>query len=320
MGIVIRGLYHNFFCGQAAVIVFFVISGFCIHYPFRKSLKVPLKAFWAQRFLRIGVPLAVALPLAVWWNAGALLAPADSFVFTREGVNQQSGQGVVWSLICELIYYAIYPALLWMRTRWGWPAVIALATVVAVLLLAAFPEAKDFPGLGNGMTWIVGLPTWLIGCLLAEICDAQTGKEPPSKHQVWLWRSTMLAASVVASAIRFHPPFGISFNGLGWSLNLFAWLCVPWIKSEIAFARANPPPDWLERLGTGSYSLYVFHVLGLALVSKYVVPIMGDSGWQWIVGFVAILVGSWIFYLLIERPSHWMARKAGRQLLARVSE
>src|SRR5580704_8707351 len=37
---VVRGLVNNAVSGQAAVIVFFVISGFCIHFPNRAGLAV----------------------------------------------------------------------------------------------------------------------------------------------------------------------------------------------------------------------------------------------------------------------------------------
>ena len=45
--------------GVAAVIVFFVISGLCVHYPYARSGHCPLPSFFARRFLRIGIPLAV---------------------------------------------------------------------------------------------------------------------------------------------------------------------------------------------------------------------------------------------------------------------
>ena len=43
-GRLLVGIYNNLFAGQAAVIVFFLVSGFCIHYPFRHAARVPLAA------------------------------------------------------------------------------------------------------------------------------------------------------------------------------------------------------------------------------------------------------------------------------------
>src|SRR5450432_2915694 len=42
----IRGIYGSAFNGPAAVIVFFLVSGFCIHFPQRNSLKVRVGEFY----------------------------------------------------------------------------------------------------------------------------------------------------------------------------------------------------------------------------------------------------------------------------------
>jgi peptidoglycan/LPS O-acetylase OafA/YrhL len=46
------------------VIVFFVISGFCIHYPYHKGKPVLLREFLVRRCLRIGIPLSICLLIA----------------------------------------------------------------------------------------------------------------------------------------------------------------------------------------------------------------------------------------------------------------
>jgi peptidoglycan/LPS O-acetylase OafA/YrhL len=54
------GLYNNLFYGPAAVIVFFIISGFCINYPFSSGKRaLNLGGFYTRRFLRIGPPAVV---------------------------------------------------------------------------------------------------------------------------------------------------------------------------------------------------------------------------------------------------------------------
>ena len=107
-----RALYNNAASGPAAVIVFFVISGFCIHFPFRRATSVtPLAPFYARRYLRILIPVAAAIflsrPLGV--NLGLL------------------GGSILWSLICEEIYYGLYPWLLRLRNRFGWRRMIAVS-------------------------------------------------------------------------------------------------------------------------------------------------------------------------------------------------
>jgi len=56
--------YGNLWNAPAAVIVFFVISGLCIHLPFARSLESPhLGAFYSRRLLRLLIPIAVTIPL-----------------------------------------------------------------------------------------------------------------------------------------------------------------------------------------------------------------------------------------------------------------
>ena len=54
----------SLFCGPAAVIVFFVISGFCIHFPYRNGRKeLEAGTFLLRRYIRILVPLLILLHL-----------------------------------------------------------------------------------------------------------------------------------------------------------------------------------------------------------------------------------------------------------------
>lgn len=81
------GLLFN---GPAAVIVFFVLSGFVIHYPQRdRRSHIVVRAFYARRLIRIGLPAIVAAAL-----------------YLASGVSLSYPQfGVLWSVICETVYY-----------------------------------------------------------------------------------------------------------------------------------------------------------------------------------------------------------------------
>src|SRR5947207_15870928 len=65
VGRIVAGFYNNLFSGPAAVIVFFVISGFCINYPYRRGERIPLVSYYSRRYLRILVPMAAAILLGM---------------------------------------------------------------------------------------------------------------------------------------------------------------------------------------------------------------------------------------------------------------
>jgi peptidoglycan/LPS O-acetylase OafA/YrhL len=111
------------FDGVAAVIVFFVISGLCVHYPNARSEPLDLPAYFAQRFVRVGIPLAV---VAAFVKFSGGLVGEDVATAPRM---------VLWSLWCELIYYAIYPAFLIAFRRIGIVPVLAAAFAAACLVV-----------------------------------------------------------------------------------------------------------------------------------------------------------------------------------------
>ena len=170
-GRVSRAVYDNLTSGPAAVIVFFVISGFCIHYPFRRAATVPLVPFFARRYLRILIPVAVAIGIS-----------------RPVGVELRLLQkGVLWSLICEEIYYALYPLLLRLRMRFGWRRLIVFSYVVSVLIALTNLRAGDYPSYGPGANWLLGLPCWLLGCDLAESYSREPKKATDGVPIAW-WR------------------------------------------------------------------------------------------------------------------------------------
>jgi len=314
-GTIMRGLVHNLFNGQAAVIVFFVISGFCIHRPFVHGAKLSLRAFWTQRFLRIGLPLVVALPIAWWLKEERIVVYLATFTWNRADLVHTVNASVLWSLICETVYYLLYPALLVLRRRWGWWPVLCGAGMAAFVVLATFPSARLVQEHGNFLTWIVGLPVWLAGCVLAE----SWGRPSPVRQvELWSWRVGIWAASIVSLAVAFHPPFGLKWNGMGWTLSVFGWLCLPWIRAELAGRAAQPKAGPLERFGAATYSIYVFHPVCINLAKNHLRPQLPAglaAPWpMWWITMAAIAVGTAAFYFLVERPSHRFARWAGRAL------
>ncbi|WP_211707834.1 acyltransferase family protein, partial [Paraburkholderia aspalathi] len=77
------------FAGPAAVIVFFVISGYCIHNAYQKDVTLKPINYYASRFIRIGLPLVILL---------CLVQPLPT--------GQNYLESVLWSLYCEMVYYA----------------------------------------------------------------------------------------------------------------------------------------------------------------------------------------------------------------------
>jgi peptidoglycan/LPS O-acetylase OafA/YrhL len=290
-GLIATGIYNNLTSGPAAVIVFFVISGFCIHYPQSHTLRLAAIPIYAvRRYARVGAPLLAAILIAQFLHVNLSLLTKT----------------VMWSLVAELIYYTVYPALLFIRrAQHGWNMSIGVSFALALAVAASDAGAGDYPSYGPRLNWLLGLPCWLLGCALAERVRGSESPVPAS-ISIWHWRFLIFAAAALCSVLRFHSPIGYP-----WTLNVFAVLVVFWLFREIDRYRVIKPPSWLEWMGTWSYSLYLAHVLAHPLFEMFAGSPRVTVG-NWAAHMVFILICSYLFYLAIERPAHRAARSLAR--------
>ncbi len=291
IGLLVQGIYGNLFAGPAAVMVFFVISGFCIHFPQVRSGSFEPLPYFARRYLRIGIPLVVAIYLA-----------------RPLAVNLQLFQNsILWTLVAELIYYTLYPLLRRLKELVGWHYLIGISFIAAIATVLRHPDALDYTPFGNSLNWIIGLPTWLLGCQLAENISA--GTPPPiSFNRIWCWRFGIWFFASVASVLRFHSPVGYP-----WTLLAFSLLVYFWLQREIAFFRIERPPRALEWAGQWSYSIYLIHLVAATAYVHLVTPDLGVN-LNWLMKFAWILAGCFAFFLFVENPAHWLARRISRRL------
>lgn len=289
IGWLVKGLYAATINGPAAVIVFFVISGFCIHYQYRHSERLRLLQYYPRRYLRILVPLAGGITIA--HLAGVTLSLLDD--------------SVLWSIVCEEIYYLIYPLLLQLRRRYGWTPLLGISFAVAIGVAWTDPRGGNYPSYGWQLNWLLGLPCWLLGCRLAERSDSL--HLPVSAGRIWCWRVVVLLTSGTLLGLRFHSPVGYPHT-----LNYFAILSYFWLQQEIRYFRHVSPPRLLEWGGKWSYSLYLLHVPANAVYHHLHVPNLGFI-LNWCSRFGWTLGCSYVFYVFVEKPAHLFARWVGKQ-------
>ena len=277
--------------GIPAVIGFFVISGFCIHLPFRHEEKLAVGGYYARRYLRILIPVAAAIMIM------RLLGDRRAII----GIHSILWNSVLWSLFCEEIYYAIYPLARWIRNRSGWAVLLVSAFLIGAILAVLCPKALDGSVVGTIEAAVILFPIWLLGCLLAEQSDGLPSLD--SSRQIWMWRFIAWSASWVCEMIFFkeHVP-------LVQVLLCFGVIAYFWIKKEIAYGRHHQPWAPLASAGLWSYSLYLIHGPAMRLFARLSLPNIGFS-LNWCASFAFILALSYLFYLAVERPSHRLARK-----------
>jgi peptidoglycan/LPS O-acetylase OafA/YrhL len=300
VGMITRGTLTSLFNGPAALIVFFVISGFGIHFASRQDLTVNVPSFWSRRLIRAGGPAVIAFCLWVW--SGIKLSPEEP--------------GPFWSLICEIEYYLLYPLLLLLRRRFGWWPMILVGQVFAYGL--AFAHVSDIQKWFGGYAafgpwnWVMGLPCFLVGCWLAESFQRFP---QPSPAVMWLTRAFVFGLSVVIEIVRFHSP-SIYFSN-PFTLNIFAIVACFWLGLEVAYRRKHAAPRILEWAGNWTYSLYLVHpaVPGVLAMLTFLQPVLTSIGGSLFVIAFAVVV-AYPFHLVAEAPFYRLAIKVSRRLKA----
>lgn len=283
-------IFRYVFTGIPAVFVFFVISGFCIHYPYANS-PLPVVAFYVSRLLRI-LPVAL-IAIALAKSSGH----PDLAGFSLKGGY------ILWSVVCELWYYLLYPVFYFLsryvswRTQW---LVSFLIYAVSIYLRPGDQWGNLHYAYGWYNLWIVGLPSWLAGCVLAQELSLFKRIVGPVPRR-WLWRLLMALAASLSCWLSYNTPFKYYYT-----MNVFALLTLCWMAVEIIAARGELTPSVWDWFGTWSYSIYVFHE-----VCRAYLQMAGISHWSIL---IMILVGCYLASLAVEFPSHKIARMAFKRL------
>lgn len=282
----------NAFDGTSTVIAFFIISGFVIHYPNKNGIP-SLTEFWIRRFLRILIPLSVILVAGSWFG--------------------HPENAVVWSLYSELIYYALYPLMAKISLSWKTKFLIAYMVAAAVIGVLCFHDIMAFVKqtntnyhgyywqLGWYLTWIVGLPCWLLGVLIAEHID---DIKQASYNRVMIYRISVYTISCFCCFAKFHLHLSYIL-----SMNLFALLLYKWLQTEIAYFKTHPANSLLEQLGKFSYSLYLCHPLLYVILKQYITY----NTFTYPVFLLLTVACAYGFYLIVEKPGHKFARRITRK-------
>jgi peptidoglycan/LPS O-acetylase OafA/YrhL len=288
------GAYDISFDGVAAVMVFFVVSGFCIHYPPASGAPFRTLPFLARRGIRILVPLLGALALATALGAAAVGALA----------------AVVWSIYCELIYYALYPLLRLAFRRFGVRRVLLVSCLISAAMIAVGWRAAFYWDFSPALAWLLAAPAWLLGCVLAE--QVAAGATGVAGGGFWFWRLATWIYAAGANALFFHAPFRLGYPLL---LFPFQFVAFGWVRAEISHFAQVKGSAVLEWCGKWSYSLYLIHNVAIS-----VTPISASApGWTWTIRLCLIIAGTLGFYVLVEAPSHWLARTVSRRLTNALS-
>ena len=163
--------------GHEAVILFFIVSGFSIHYSSSGNLRnwKSIKDYLFKRFRRIYPLFFLSLLFALFVlvisqnNESSFMRNIFSFLFLTDISNGSICDPIptnfpIWSLSYEVLYYLLYPLLLLSFNKYGFKKVLILSLLISIMfsLFNVIGYANHLANVFQ-LYWI-----WVAGALLAE--------------------------------------------------------------------------------------------------------------------------------------------------------
>jgi peptidoglycan/LPS O-acetylase OafA/YrhL len=293
--------------GWVGVALFFVLSGFCIHWSFLRKKRFSTADFYRARFWRIYPPYLIALVAStllakVNLASDAGLTQFGTHLLLVHNFSDHTFFGInpaFWSLAAECQFYLAYPFFLWVRARVGMErallAAFILATVIRVTIVVWNAGELTFSPSWFTSPFVLWFD-WLLGAYLAERLHAGKSAALPAAGPAMIGLAGFF---VLASC--FKP---LSFLGFTIASLLSVYLVDRCLRSQRALT-------WLDRIwmpvGLISYSFYLWHqpLIGRVLKVLHLAGMPDTKPWVFAVGFpitfMVVMAFSGILYLTIER-------------------
>lgn len=318
--------------GRMGVPLFFVLSGFCIHYRWasarRKSEQVHIDffAFWKRRLHRLYPPYLVALvgsmclvlvayflhkqtPYVTIYPEPRLRYIGLDFlahVTMLHGViplfDRAGGNAPFWTLAREEYFYLLYFLLLAVRKKVGPLGSVAGVTVLSMVFPLAFR-----PFLAEDSAWwevinSSAITLWSQWCLGFLAVEAYFGLVtlPAWTRSLWL---TPIWVAVAIGVNTFAP---IVLGPLAWGMVFFTLLNGLVHREHTGAFTPGRAGRWFAGVGVFSYSIYLVHHPVRGIVKQVLEHVIEHASLPLFLACAAtvLVAGYWagkVFFLLVER-------------------
>jgi peptidoglycan/LPS O-acetylase OafA/YrhL len=309
---------------RPSVMLFFLVSGFCIHYSYAAlSRSWELKSYSIRRFLRIYPPYiaAVILCVLIEWilrvQFNQEVSPTGKVwqtVFMVQNYSADKGQmytnPALWSLPVEVELYVVYPIFYWLLRRYGikWSMFTAAVVSIGALVISLGPNLQNYNntliqyGSYFAVYWII----WCAGALLAE----WTKQDKLPKWQPWWW-GVMALTLVMGIAVTLLKLL-IVIQELVWGGFYFTVMLWGMTQADPLGFLSTRMKQLFSFLGLISYSLYLINYPFFRLVGEIWISLFGTKPANFLIPLLFSLLCipiAYAFYLAVEAPSHKLARK-----------
>lgn len=316
--------------GSVAVFVFFVLSGFVLCLPARHT-RMNWRAYYPSRLVRLYIPVWASVGVAlIWIYALPDLVEGSRFLQIHMDpvplgilrdliliVPAQPGMTntVLWSLKWEIIFSLLLPLFILFAAKWRRGLALKVVFVLALLVVGAYEGPIERP---YALGVLFQLPIFALGCLIAFEWDRLTALRDrlrnPTPVFAWLGVLTVLfissywmvfALPLSEGVLDLVAPATRVLQVLGAALLVILVILSPGLGAALSVR----PLRWL---GTRSFSLYLVHEPMIVAFGRLLPESINPLFLSPIVIVVALGLAE-VFFRLVERPSHHLARRVARR-------
>jgi peptidoglycan/LPS O-acetylase OafA/YrhL len=333
--------------GYLGVVLFFIISGYCITGTAYHALlsKEGVGRYALNRWRRIYPPYLAACALAVLVEIAVTLGrqhnyvPPDSYYAPPHPESILFWLATVTLLQVELHQFCLVMVFWTLCYEIAFYFLVGLFLVISQLLARYSPSKTSAPILLFGLnclatyfslTWMIISPStcpfpftlWYqfgLGAMFFAVVASRSAPETD------IHRSILVARWQLAIAVAFMCLFILFQNVAGWeghfSSKVDGSACLIFLgllALLFPYERNLAQQSWLRplmRLGAFSYSLYLTHAIGLPFIMAAMQNLGFDQNWFWVNSLVqiafSVLIG-WIFYLLVEW--HFISKRQQKRI------
>jgi peptidoglycan/LPS O-acetylase OafA/YrhL len=319
---------------SSGVMLFFVISGFCIHHPYAgpSGKRLDLPEYMVRRLFRIYPPyiIAVLFAFTVQWlgyHYGFLKSldgrnyELSALLLQNSFGSQPECNSALWTIPIEVAFYIFFP-LVYFGLKRSCLGTLAAGLAISILAIASsLFSSIQFSFLPYWFTWIAG-------AALAEQHKKGDLKQPPiwiSLLGILIFLLGLICAWQVRTSINLNE--GGSHTGLiilvgslafGIAFSVFLWWSI--MNQRVYRMLPSHLHGFLMYLGAVSYSLYLFHIPFFRLCGWIWISCFGEKPINYLITFpfvILALVVAGIAYKCIEAPAHIAGRKLAYSIKSR---
>ncbi len=328
-------IFHTFWAGSEAVLLFFVLSGFVLSLPFISGKDYNFKDYIIKRICRIYIPYISVMIIAVIlmvlfadynghsgmidsfserrWAHPFSIEAAISYLLML-GYDNTNVNGPTWSLVHEMRISFFFPLIMLLVLRFNWKKSIFFGFGVSLSIWALLFIVDYFIS-NNSISVIISsfkdtffyTTFFIIGAVFAK--NRALFLKPFKKLNIYKKMLLLLVALVLFNFDEILPILKNDYGIMSIPLNFISqWIAALGVIIFFVFAMySNKTEKYLTMpiflwFGKISYSLYLVHMVVLITLMYTIGKVVPVPLALALVPIIAIPI-AWIINKYIEQPS-----------------